>query len=1129
MGYNKTIVVRSIFSPAGHQNGNMQGIDLIRQKLEAFIRKYYMNELIKGILLFTAIGLLYFIGTLLVEHFLWLGSTGRTVLFWLFVGVEIFLLYKFVAIPVLKLLRVKKGIGYTRASGIIGSHFPEVGDKLINVLQLSDDHTGTENGSNELLLASIEQKSAELQPFPFQIAVDFRKNLRYVKYALIPVIIVLMIWVSGNIYWFSDSYERVVHYRSAYEPPAPFQFFVVNISLKGIEGKPFEVEVKTSGEVVPEDVEIHFNGENYFMRKESPGSFRFEFKRPEGTTEFYLSANDVRSKTYRLEIVNAPVMTGFEMHLDYPEYLGMSTDTLTGTGNATVPEGTEITWKLKARNAGNVNWVSGDSVAPFEKVSREGNIAAFNKSVKVYRDTEYEIKTGNKDLPDYESLGFGISVIKDEYPEIEVKEIRDSTKSSGVYFVGQVSDDHGFYGLEMKYYPENKEDEPKEKKISISTSSNVDRFADAFPDNLQLSGGSNYVIYFEVKDNDALRGGKTAKSRMFTYRVRTESEVEKERMEKQKNAIRSLERSLGDMEDQQKELKEINTLNMEKEQKSFNDRQKIDDFLERQLQQEKIMQRFTEDLEERLDEVPGEEDEERKKLLEERLERQREELKKNEELLKELKEVTDKLDRENMAQRLEKLSKSQQNNRKNLEQVLELTKRYYVTQNAERLRKELEKLADKQEKAGTENKEGTGNEKEKEEQLQEDLNKEFDALKEELKKLEKENEELKKPLELGRDEKKEETVSEEQQKALEEMKKGEKEKAGEKQRSAGKKMKQMAADMKSGMQSGASSDDMEDAEVLRQILKNLVAFSFEQEDLMKVVEDMRDDHPALTRSLHRQHNLKEMFSHIDDSIFALSLRRPELSEQVNKEVTDAHFHIDKAIERLSDNELYRGASSQHYAFASANNLAALLGNILDNLQQSMGMGQGQGNNEMQLPDIIQGQEELNGKMKNAIEGDKKEKEEGKGDKKDGKNPEEGEGQSEELFEIYKQQQILRQALEKQLSDMEGESNGKNKEKLLREMEQVEDRLLRDGMNQDVLRRMLNLQHELLKLKNAAMEQGEENKRESHTDKRQFESGEGGRLPEVEEYLQGIEILNRQVLPLRQIYKEKVKEYFKKDD
>lgn len=1106
----------------------MQGLENIRYKLQAFIRKYYINELIKGLLLFTATGLLYLIATLLVEHFLWLETFGRTVLFWLFVGVELFLLYKFIAIPILQLLRIRKGIDDKEASGIIGRYFPEVGDKLLNVLQLSDESKLPGN-NNELLLAGIAQKSAELQPFPFHIAVDFRGNLRYVKYALIPVVLIVIVWVSGNINWFSDSYKRVVHYREAYEPPAPFRFFVINNQLRGIEGKPFEIEVKTSGDVVPEDVEIHFKNENYFMRKDAPGSFRYEFRRPEENTVFYLSANGVRSRPYTLEIVAAPVMTAFEMYLRYPGYLHRSPDTLTGTGNARVPEGTEITWRLNTKNTAGVRWVSQDSVMHFRELSRDEEGITFDGSMRMFHDTDYEITTGNKALPDYESLGFGISVIKDEYPEIEVKQIRDSLKTSGQYFAGQVSDDYGLSGLSINYYPDGEEEAVQTSKIPMNTASNVHRFVSVFPADLDLKEGINYMIYFEVRDNDALHGGKAVKSGLFSYRVRTVQELEKENMEQQKNAIRSMERSMEEMKDQRQELKEINTLNMEKERKSFSERQKIDNFLERQLQQEKIMQRFTKELEERLDEAPSAEDEQARKLLEERLERQREELQKNEKLLEELKEVADKINQEDMARRLEKLSKSKQNSRKNLEQVLELTKRYYVSQNAERLRQELERLAKEQDKAAEDEKEEEQSaEKVQEDKTgaQEELNKKFDELRKEMEELDRDNKALKKPMDIGRDEKKEEAVSDDQQKALEDIKEDKQEEAKKKQKGAAQKMRQMAETMKSNMQGGASDNDMEDAEVLRQILKNLVSFSFEQESLMKVVEDMRPDHPALSQSLRRQHNLKEMFMHIDDSIFALSLRRPELSEQVNKEVTEAHFYLDKSIEQLSDNEIYRGASSQHYTFTAANNLAALLSNILDNLQQNMGMGQGSGDNEMQLPDIIQGQEELNEKMKNAMDGKGSPQEGEEGEKREG-NGQGEDGDSEALFEIYKEQQMLREALRKQLEKQGGSGNGKDK--MLREMERVEDELLKNGMNRETMKRMQKLQYELLKLKEGIREQGTEERRESRTNTKEYAPGQEGSIPGLDEYLQGMEILNRQVLPLRQIYKEKVKAYFKKDD
>ena len=63
----------------------MSSFSIIQQKLEEFIKKYYTNELIKGGILFFAIGLFYFLITLLIEYFLWLNPIARTFLFWLFV------------------------------------------------------------------------------------------------------------------------------------------------------------------------------------------------------------------------------------------------------------------------------------------------------------------------------------------------------------------------------------------------------------------------------------------------------------------------------------------------------------------------------------------------------------------------------------------------------------------------------------------------------------------------------------------------------------------------------------------------------------------------------------------------------------------------------------------------------------------------------------------------------------------------------------------------------------------------------------------------------------------------------------------------------------------------------------
>ena len=224
----------------------MNHFNNIQVKLEQFIRRYYTNALLKGGILFFAIGLIYLLITLFIEYVLWLNPTARAILFWVFVSVEIGLFVRFIIWPLLKLFKLQKGIDYEDASKIIGKHFPEVNDKLLNVLQLQKT-----SKQSELLLASIQQKSAELHPVPFKMAVNFRKNLTYLKYAAIPIGIVLLTFLTGHFNWFSDSYQRVVNYKTAYEPPAPFQFFVVNEQLQAIENKDFKLNVKMLKFIMP--------------------------------------------------------------------------------------------------------------------------------------------------------------------------------------------------------------------------------------------------------------------------------------------------------------------------------------------------------------------------------------------------------------------------------------------------------------------------------------------------------------------------------------------------------------------------------------------------------------------------------------------------------------------------------------------------------------------------------------------------------------------------------------------------------------------------------------------------------------------------------------------------------------
>ncbi|WP_191858435.1 DUF4175 family protein [Hanstruepera ponticola] len=1143
----------------------MASFNNIINKLEGFIKRYYVNELIRGSILFFAIGLLYLLFTLLVEYLFWLDPTSRTVLFWLFVVVESALFVKFILFPLAQLFKLKKGIDYTEASKIIGTHFPEVNDKLLNVLQLNQN-----KAESELLLASINQKSTELQPIPFKFAINFKQNLKYVKYALIPIVIILLSYVSGKFNWFSDSYERVVNYKTAYEPPAPFQFFVVNENLTTTENHDFTLKVRTAGTTIPENAKISFNNETYFLQQKGIGEFEFIFTRPKNNIDFQLTANEVTSKTYTLSVSEVPTILGFEMVLDYPNYINKAQETLNGTGNATVPQGTKITWKLNTKATNQVVLYSQDTT-----VFNLENSGKFRSTKTVFNNFDYAISTSNELLKDYEKLSFSIDVIKDDYPELNVKMEIDSIDQQSMYFFGQASDDYGLRKLQLVYYPISEIKQIKKVDIPIAKS-NISEFISAFPNNLDLVDGEGYELYFQVFDNDALSNYKSTKSSVYYYRKLTKDEEEQKQLEQQNETIDDLNKSLEKIEEREKQLEEFSKTQKEKSELNFNDKKKLENFLQRQKQQEEMMQNFNKKLKENLEEFQKENDNEDqfKEDLKERLEENEQQLKEDEKLLEELEKLQEKINKEELTDKLEKLAKQNKNQKRSLEQLLELTKRYYVSKKLEKLQQELDKLAEEQEKLSEKEKDKNNVES------QDELNKKFEDFQKELDELQKENKELKQPMELPQDKKQEEAIKEDQKEAKEQLEqqeqqdeqekneeKGEsqeqdpnqnQEKAKKKQKQAAQKMKQMSEQMQMAMQMGGAEQMQEDMEMLRQILDNLVLFSFDQENLMNQFKSIEVNHNKYASYLVKQNSLKEHFSHVDDSLFALSLRQPKISERINKEISEVFFNIDKSLDQFSENRLYQGVANQQYTITAANNLADFLSDILNSMQMQMqasGTGSG-GKPEQGLPDIIMSQEELNKQMQEGMnksqEGKPKEGDEGKEgkegekegqqgqespngqDSNQGENGEkQGNGESNgseelngELFKIYQRQQQIRQALEDKLAKEGSTGVGKA---LLKQMEEVELDLLNKGFTNQTLQKMMNLQHQLLKLENATFQQGQDTKRQSKTNQEDFRNNTNNQIPKAKEYFNTTEILNRQTLPLQPVYKKKVQEYFKQSD
>tara|TARA_R110000751_G_scaffold78016_3_gene157235 strand:+ start:10647 stop:14099 length:3453 start_codon:yes stop_codon:yes gene_type:complete len=1144
----------------------------ILEKLNAFIAKFYTKMLLKGVLLFIAFGLLFFLLVLGIEYFLWLNSLGRLLLLVLFVGVEFYLVWKFIITPLSFLLKWKRGLSNKEASLLIGEHFPEVEDKLFNLFDLAES-----SEKSELLLASIQQRSMDLSVVPFVKAVDLKENMGYARFLLLPLLVFGLIWISGDIASYFGSYKRVVNYDLAYEPPAPFAFKLLTSDLDVLEGESLTVSVTTEGRVKPESVSIVLDGEE-FLLPSNEGFYQYKFNSPLESTSFYFVSNGFRSKEFFLKVIAVPSIVDFDLILDYPDYTGKQDDIIKSTGNAVFPEGTFVSWRMRTRTTEEVLFRVGDSIENFK---RSGD--AFSLDKRVFSDLDYELSISNANVDNYESLGYRFTVVRDAYPSLRVDQVLDSLNPNVSYYMGEATDDYQLSAVRLIYYKKGQE----KKNVLVLSKPNVNynKFYYTFPSGLDLEEGEAYDYYFEVVDNGAIHKGKVTKSQVFSSAFMNANQLKEKELEFQKSVLKNLDRSLEMSKEQQESLKEINRQEKENSILSFSDQNRIKDFLKKQELQEDLMKKFSGQLKDNLKKT--EEDNKLKKLLEERLERMELEAKKNDKLLEELSKLTDKLDKDELAKRLEELGKKQRNADRNLEQLLELTKRYYVQQKAEQLGSDLDKLS-KEQKDLAEKKLGS----ELEQKEQDSIKAKFEEISKEVEELIKDVASLKKPMELKVDMGKVEEVRKDQEDVMEELSKqpnGDKsssEKANSKQKSAAKKMKELSQDLLSASSGGGGgSSTAEDAEMLRQLLDNLITFSFKQEGLYRSLGESEMSGTVNTLSIKRQQELRELFKHVDDSLFALSLRQAELSEFVNEQITEVYYNLDKALESMAESEMYQGASYQKYVLNASNSLSDFLANVLENLQQSMSPSSGKGKGKgFQLPDIILGQEKLGEKMgemgkkgsegKSSGEGKKgsgqggesgekgseggdgygQEGENGdKGSEGNGKGTKDGEGSNSggggrgsemgsggsgngsneeelnEIYEIYKEQQLLREQLEEQLKNLINNDDRKLGEKLVQQMEDFQNDLLRNGVTQQTMNKMNNINREMLKLDNAALKQGKTKERESNNSNDLFQNPILTRPSILDNYRNDVEILNRQALPLQQNFQIRVKDYFKIDD
>jgi len=1099
--------------------------NLLLQKIDAFTRKYYFNKLIRGLLYSIGIVILAFLTIAVLEYFFYFSSPVRKVLFYGFLVLSIIVFIVGVLYPLLQILKLGKIISHEKAASIIGTHFTDVKDRLLNVLQLKEQ--SKDAYSKSLIEASIDQKAAALKPVPFVKAVNLKRNTKYLKYALIPILLLgLLSFVVPDL--ITDSTDRLIRNDEDFNKPAPFYFDLITNNLEAIQNESLTIDVGVNGTVLPKEAFIHFNNFSYKLNQKTANEYSYQFANLQKDVEFYFEADGFSSDVHKLTVIPKPTIIGFEVGLDYPKYTGKKDEVLENTGDIVIPAGSKVSWKFKAKNTEEVKMGFKKEII---ETKRQSDLD-FNYSNRFYKDDNYTVYVSNKKIKKGDSISYSISTIPDMYPAISVEEVKDSTDKNLIYFIGDASDDYGIKNLNFKWRLKDNADYEK-LPIDFEGTGKTAKYSHFWNlTGIGLNAGDEVYYHFEVWDNDGINGAKVTRTPEMAFKLPSIRELEEKTDEQNEEIKEDLKETLDEVKDLQEELKEMKERVLQKKELDWEDKKAIENVIQKhkkmQNQVEQIQQDFKQNLKQEQEYKQYSESVKQKK---EKLQELFEEVMTDEmkELMEKLEEMLEKLEQEDAFEELEEFEMNDEQLEQELDRMLELFKQLEFEEKMTETIDKLNELAEEEEELSEETEENESGDLEEQEKKQEELNEKFEEIKEDLEKLDEMGKELEEPQDMDEFQEQSEEIDQEMQDSKEQLEQDQKSGAAKKQKSAAQKMQQMASAMQQQMNQQQQDQMEEDMKALRQLLENLVKLSIDQENTMDEILVTNINNPKYKALVQNQHKIDEDARMVEDSIIALSKRVFQIESFVTKELKAINQNMDDGLEYLEDRKIKDGTINQQYVMTGFNNLALMFNESLQQMQQQMadGMPGSQNCNKPggngkpgSMGQMKKAQEQMNSQLEEML------KQMEKGGKPGGKSPGKGE-MSKQMAQMAQRQAAIRDAIQKidKESNKDGENSLGDLQKLADEMEKTEEDLLNKKLTSQMIKRQQDILTRLLKAEEAERQREIDDKREAETAREKPKPVP----PEIEEYLKKREAevqLYKTVPPaLKPFYKRLVERYF----
>ena len=533
-----------------------------------------------------------------VEAGLWLGTTPRTALAVVVGGATLGLCARYLARPVGRLLGLVSSPPDEAIARTIGDAYPEVSDRLLNLLQLAEGRSS--HAPAPLVDHAVQRLAEDVESVPFEDVEDFDRARSAFRLASLPVVGVLAFVLVAPSTFFGAS-ERLLAPQTHFQKPAPFQLAVQPGNVRLVKGDSLQITANASG-AAPERVTVAMQArgeqrvETVSVAADSGGVFRHTIAGVREPLRYRVEADPVRTAWYDAEVMARPLVRTLRVTATPPRYTGLPERTLdANVGNVTGLPGTQVSVSaaLGGPSVDRAALVFDDGERRVPLDVSEGTATG---TFTLREEGTYAIElTSTQGVSNRDPIRYDVSLRADAQPsasflapEPEATVDDDLVKQLRV----RLSDDFGFSQLKLYYrLAEQRFGEPQTEFSSMDLPLDRPRTLDqevivdwllAQDSGLDLVPGDVVEYYVRVWDNDAVAGYKAASTAKQRLRLPSLAESFEQLDADQEEAESQMQDLQEEAEEIDRQFRELRDELRSKQQADWEDQRQLEQIQQKQ-------------------------------------------------------------------------------------------------------------------------------------------------------------------------------------------------------------------------------------------------------------------------------------------------------------------------------------------------------------------------------------------------------------------------------------------------------------------------------------------------------------------------------------------------------------------